>query len=511
MAKTSWKHSLLLKVAIIVVLGESLVLFGLGLYYITRFSEELDKALEVRIRLPGQLMNRQFLRYESVADGEVMTNLVGDEFVDGMIIGADGMVYYAYHPDNLGKRVTDIPGFDKSLLKDAEHSDKVQEFEEHGRDYLVCVSPITAYVDSAPFFFTYVKSSLAETQGKKRGLTTLFILGSVFCVVVTSFLIISLAKALITGPVSELEKSAKRLARGQLEQPIDTSRRDELGGLARSFANMRDAINEKMEELRQANQVLEQANERLRELDTMKSSFLSAVSHELRTPLTSLLGYAKLIKRNFIKRFVPLAGDPEQKKHAGRIVENLDIIEEEGERLTRLINSVLDLHKIESGRLEWRDAPVNPGELLERAVQVIRSRFEDLPDTSLTYHCGENLPNVFVDSDRIIQVLINLLDNAAKFTSRGMVSASVSQLDEGVLFSVRDTGAGIPHDELENIFNAFHQAGALEDKPRSVAYGTGLGLAICKEIVERHEGRIWAESSAHGSAFNFTLPAMELQ
>ena len=254
---------------------------------------------------------------------------------------------------------------------------------------------------------------------------------------------------------------------------------------------------------------LEAANRSLTELDHMKSAFLSSVSHELRTPLTSILGFSKLILKDFERAFLPTAQtDPDTANRAGRIVHNLEIIANEGERLTRLINDVLDLSRIESGRMIWNDQAVDPSDILARSVDAVRGQFDGNPLVRLTVALPDDLPAIRVDPDRLIQVAINLLHNAAKFTPSGEVRLTARHLaGENVLrVRVEDTGVGVAPENLERIFDKFQQVKSgptLEDKPR----GTGLGLSICRQIVTHYGGRIWAESTpGQGTRVTFDLP-----
>lgn len=253
---------------------------------------------------------------------------------------------------------------------------------------------------------------------------------------------------------------------------------------------------------------LEKANIRLRELDQVKSAFLSLASHELRTPLTSVLGFAKLIRKTFASFFLPLATDDAQlAPRARRILDNLDIIQGEGDRLTRLINDLLDLNKIESGTIEWRDQPLDMPRILRRAMEALRGQVEYNPDVRLQEEVPKSLPSVVADRDRVIQVLSNLLHNAAKFTAAGFIRLEALAVNGWVEVRIRDSGPGISPRDHENIFRKFFQVrdgDTLRDKPR----GTGLGLTICRQVVEHYGGRIWVESEiGQGSTFIFRLPA----
>ncbi|GEM_PF-1900079 len=287
-----------------------------------------------------------------------------------------------------------------------------------------------------------------------------------------------------------------------------TPRKEAEEELAKMNRSLQVLVDERTEDLLAKTRELEEANEKLLAMDKLKSRFLASVSHELRTPLTSLLGFTKLINKDFSRFFQPLASDEKWLKKKGtRIRRNLEIIEVEGERLTRMINDFLDLTKIESGRLEWRDSEIDPGSSLVRAAQSVGGLFAEKNGVELVVDVPSDLPTLFADPDRIEQVVINLLNNAAKFTDQGSVILSACTTPEGFFqFKVSDTGEGIPAEEQDLIFDKFHQVckeDTLQDKPQ----GTGLGLTICRQILLHYGGRIWVESElGKGSTFFAELP-----
>jgi len=264
------------------------------------------------------------------------------------------------------------------------------------------------------------------------------------------------------------------------------------------------------------------------ELAHMKDDFISTLAHELRAPLTSVLGFARLIQRQFerkVRLHLPLE-EAQAQRSAQRIADNLDIIFVEGERLTRLINDVLDLAKIEAGRVEWEMVPLDVSELVVASVNSVLGMAAER-DLEVRQEVAAGLRPVHGDADRLAQVLTNLLSNAVKFTERGQVTVSTWLLPPGqeidprgrrqpaaetglpsaqpwVVVSVEDTGVGIAEADLGQIFEKFKQVPGVGDKRTP---GTGLGLTICREIVEYHGGHIWAESEVGlGSRFLFTLP-----
>ncbi|MGL1861047.1 MAG: ATP-binding protein [Pseudodesulfovibrio sp.] len=253
---------------------------------------------------------------------------------------------------------------------------------------------------------------------------------------------------------------------------------------------------------------LEEANQDLMGLDKAKSHFLSSTSHELRTPLTAIHGFVKLMERTFRKNFQPhLAAIDNISPKIETYLNNFNIVHLETERLGRLIDDLLDLNKIEAGRVEWRDSDVDIPRLVMGAVTTISGQLESTPNVEMIVDIPDETPMLHVDKDRIHQVLINLLNNAAKFTEHGFIKVLVTVTNTmSVEFSVEDSGHGILEADRDQIFEIFYQSKAQEDyegKP----FGTGLGLAICKEIVEHYNGTIWVESTIEeGSAFKFTLP-----
>lgn len=288
-----------------------------------------------------------------------------------------------------------------------------------------------------------------------------------------------------------------------------TRRKEAENALAELNANLENLVAERTAELERQARELEEANRKFKRLDELKSSFLSAVSHELRTPLTSIFGFTKLISRDLDKHLRPLIAASEDTcslNRLDRVLDNLAVIEHEGSRLTRLINDVLDLTRIESGRMAWRDSRIQIADCIYEAVLSVSSQFFEKDDLQLEADVPRNLPDVIADPDRIVQVVVNLLGNAAKFTSRGVVRIRARQVEEEIAVFVSDTGAGIKADELERVFDKFHQSHAGDTLCRTES-GSGLGLAICKDIVERYGGRIWVRSSPGvGSVFTFTIP-----
>ncbi|MDX1368769.1 sensor histidine kinase [Pseudomonas sp.] len=251
-------------------------------------------------------------------------------------------------------------------------------------------------------------------------------------------------------------------------------------------------LEQQSHELEAATGELRAANARLQELDRLKDDFISTVTHELRTPLTSIRAFSEILNDN------PEL-DPVQR---ARFVA---IIVKESERLTRMINQVLDLAKLESGRAEWHTTTLDLKEVIEDA-QATTSQLLQEQGVELRLELPAQIPPVLADRDRLLQVLLNLISNAVKFCDReaGRIGIAVQVLPEALRVDVRDNGCGIDPADQQTIFEKFRQAGDnLTEKPQ----GTGLGLPISRQIIEHFGGRLWVQSArGQGATFSFTLP-----
>ena len=253
---------------------------------------------------------------------------------------------------------------------------------------------------------------------------------------------------------------------------------------------------------------LTEANQRLTEINAQMSAFLSSASHELRTPLTSILGFARMIQKLFAKHFLDLVRSDVVLAHKGRLIlDDAGIIVQEGQRLSRLVSDLLDLNKIESGRMQWRDEDLDLAELLRHTAAAVAGAFAAKPDLALHTALPAALPRIRADRDRMEQVVMNLLHNALKFTPAGSVELTARALDQAVEVRVTDTGPGVPESERRLVFQKFYQMHD-GDRDRNKPRGTGLGLAICQQIVEHYGGDLWIESSpgGQGASFVFRVP-----
>ena len=251
-------------------------------------------------------------------------------------------------------------------------------------------------------------------------------------------------------------------------------------------------LEQKSHELENATNELRSANQRLQELDRLKDDFISTVTHELRTPLTSIRAFSEILSDN------PELDPAQRAKFLGIVIK-------ESERLTRLINQVLDLAKMESGNAEWHTGEIDMRELIDDAVTAVSQLFRE-KNVALETELPAEAPHTLADRDRLMQVMLNLLSNAAKFCERdtGRVRVVLSRERDAMRVDVADNGPGIEPAAQSVIFDKFRQVGdTLTEKPE----GSGLGLAISRQIIDHFGGRLWVTSRpGAGSVFSFTVP-----
>lgn len=316
-----------------------------------------------------------------------------------------------------------------------------------------------------------------RSEGKLTGLAAagadahrvaVFIAAASLILVVAISLLITRS---VTRPLTLLKERTSLIARGEFDGKLDLASPPEIAELARAFNLMCD---------------------RLKNLDEMKSDFYSTMSHELRTPLTS-------IKEGIGLLLEGVGGTVTDKQR--RL---LTILAEESQRLIHLVNSLLDLSKMEAGMMTYHLEPTSLVSVIDRAVTEL-GPLAEAKKIKIDAEVEEPLPLVKMDSDRILQALRNLVGNAVKFTpDGGRVTLSAAQRNGSVQVAVSDTGPGISAEDLPTIFDKYRQGTA---KSSYMLRGTGLGLAIVKHIIDSHGGEVWVESQqGQGSSFVFALP-----
>ena len=298
--------------------------------------------------------------------------------------------------------------------------------------------------------------------------TVLYILLATAASMVTATAASLFVAGRITRPLRYMLAATRRISAGSYDEQVPVQESDELGELSESFNAMAAA---------------------LADSERQRQEFIADVSHELRTPLSTLQGYMEGLIDGVV--------EPDE--------ETWGLLYAESERMRRLVDDLRQLSRVESGQLDLYLAPADPAQIVRRATESMTPLFAE-GDVELETDIADDLPEVSADSDRVVQVLTNLLRNALHYTpARGTVTVSAESRETDVLFTVTDTGSGIPSEHLPRIFDRFYRV----EKSRSrEGGGSGVGLAISRALVESMNGRIWADSAGagRGTTFCFTLP-----
>ena len=292
-------------------------------------------------------------------------------------------------------------------------------------------------------------------------------------------------------PVRAADGFLGQVAKGEFGGSIDVPNRDEFGALAERMNHMSGELHRLYDDQRRAAHQLRLLNAELERASKAKSDFLASMSHELRTPMNAILGFTEMIRDDLYGEVPEAIREPVSDIHTC------------GKQLLGLINNVLDLSKIEAGRMELALGDY----VVEDLVTTVRLSLRSLAATKgldLIVTVAPDAPLCFGDGKRLAQCLINLTGNALKFTREGHVEIRVEVQGDDLLFAVSDTGIGIPAHQVGHIFEEFQQADVTVSREFG---GTGLGLSITKKLVELHGGRIWVESEeGKGSTFFFRVP-----
>ncbi|MCM8783163.1 MAG: GAF domain-containing sensor histidine kinase [Candidatus Omnitrophica bacterium] len=269
----------------------------------------------------------------------------------------------------------------------------------------------------------------------------------------------------------------------QIAQGIENSRLYEQ--LWHSYQELEVRVKERTKELAKA-------NEELKKLNQIKSEFVAAVAHELRTPLTSIKGYASILATGKLGEIAPV-----QK-------ERLERIDRQSSELAKLINDLLDISRIEAGKVGMDIKEIPLKELLNNVLELINPQIEE-KNIELKLEVQDNINTIFADYDHLRRVFINILGNAIKFTPlKGKIYINIKREDGFIRTDISDTGIGISPEDLPKLFTEFFRADNPINREKK---GTGLGLSLCKKIIEAHKGKIWADSTlGKGTTFSFTIP-----
>ena len=319
-------------------------------------------------------------------------------------------------------------------------------------------------------------------------------------IIMAGFVASSIALAALLGfviswsfilPVQEAHGFVTQVAKGNFEATINVPNRDEFGALADRMNQMSRELRTLYANQQEAARELQSLNDRLQQASNAKSEFLANMSHELRTPMNAILGFVEMLLDDIYGEIPPQLKEP------------LMDVQANGKHLLNLINDVLDLSKIEAGRMELALAEYSVQDIVDTLKASLHSLARE-KGLEFVAAAQEDIPLACGDGKRITQCLTNLAGNALKFTKQGRVEVWVERKRDLLQYRVSDTGIGIPKDQIENVFGEFRQVNATITREFG---GTGLGLSITKKFVEMHGGRLWVESEVgKGSTFFFEIP-----
>lgn len=451
------------------------------------------------------LFQREMQRINSV--GMLLSNFIGDNLLVNDTNDVKRIMYASVEqPDIDMVSVLDSQKHVRYSTK-PNMQGKPTPYIDSGLDVLQSASyykTFPIFYENQNFGFVQVAYSLRKIQQNLRSSFIRLLTLELLAFGIILFFAWRITESLLR-PLSEMKDISNLIANGNFSVRATATSHDIIGELAEALNNMarqlgdltdnmkiriREATGDLISvniELLKKTEELQHSNERLMELDTLKSDFVSMVSHELKTPLTSIIGFSKTM----------LSLDlPQQQR-----TKYLSIIESEGKRLAQLIEQYLDISKIEAGKFTVKRAPVN---IVSLIMDLIEQR-KLLSDHQLVLCAPETNIVCIGDQELLRQVLINLMDNACKYSpTDASIDISVETRGSAVFVSVKDKGPGIAEEDRPKIFDKFFRA---DDGVAKHTRGSGLGLAIAKGIVEAHGGAIWVESeSGKGAAFGFTVP-----
>jgi signal transduction histidine kinase/CheY-like chemotaxis protein len=346
-------------------------------------------------------------------------------------------------------------------------------------------------------------------------------IGITILAIIVTAIAVSMLLRRVTQPLHQLVDATKAISSGDLSTKITVESEDEVGLLASSFNEMaqdlrsniaekdryakdlqklnlelEDKVSARTKELEDANRDLQSANLKIREADRLKSEFLANMSHELRTPMNAIIGFTRLVRRKAAD-LLPL-----------RQQENLKRVEISANQLLTLINDILDLSKIEAGKMSVNIMPLNLASIVDTCFATVESMVK-VGRVRLTKEMPHDLPEMASDQDKLKQIIINLLSNALKFTEEGEVKLSAALENASLRIAVSDTGIGIPSDALEYIFDEFRQVDGSSTREHG---GTGLGLSITKKLTHLLGGTIDVSSVVgKGTTFKVILPLAKIE